>query len=809
MIDKIEKKRNIRIFLSSTFIDLNDERTYLMNIIFPELIRISRKRNVNLTFVDLRWGINEPEFNKINNVADKCFEQIDNARPFFIGILAGRYGWVPKDDTQHSKINDFHGHSRAWFKNGYSMTHMEMEYGVFLKPDNAEYSYFYFKSDKSIDVKYKENNPDYEKRLEALKSKIKINKSKWHWSKNDFSNAQELGEQVKDDYIKLLDSLYPENKELSAVDKEREIQREYSRFLLNNYIRIDEDINNIINGINDNNWFLVTGPVGIGKSSTLAEVAREYRNKNKNSLVIEHYIGSGGSDSLYGISLRIINEIRDYLKKRNIALPLHEMPKSQDEILKALPVWITSLPDYDKSLILIDGVDQLPSPNEMVFLAYLPRSIKVLISSRNDTDATKYLSVYNLKSFELKPIKDEKRIAIINNILKSQGKELTEKQIKKITNSNETGNPLYLRILMDELSKISKLKNTNEKQNDFMDKQIENYLKINDINGLYNSMMDRIENMHKKYFKNSKDVKNVLISIVLSRSGLLENEIILINKISTISFEIIRNEMDYHLSDKSGLMDFFHYSLNEAVRKRYIKDPEFEKLNRDKIIEWFDSHPESERKFYELPYQLYLTDNKKLLSKNLKKMEWFDFFTENQYDMKYYEFFNYLRFVSNNICQYLKNTYEKKILDTGNTGYIVLLGSLCYNNVCYKQAEELLKKALEIDKRIYGINHPDVATGMVNIANLYYDQGKYSDAEELLKEALEIHRNLFGNLNERVANVLSNLGVVYDLNKKYKESLECFKEALETYIKLNEKSHSYEEIINDIQNYMDNVRGKL
>jgi len=47
----------IRIFISSTFKDLNDERSYLVNVIFPELVRITRERGITLTIIDLRWGI--------------------------------------------------------------------------------------------------------------------------------------------------------------------------------------------------------------------------------------------------------------------------------------------------------------------------------------------------------------------------------------------------------------------------------------------------------------------------------------------------------------------------------------------------------------------------------------------------------------------------------------------------------------------------------------------------------------------------------------------------------------------------------
>jgi preprotein translocase subunit SecA/nephrocystin-3 len=74
----MRKNNNIRIFLSSTFQDLNDERIYLMNIIFPELIRIIRKRIVNLTFVDLRWVISEPEFNNVNITCPNFPKLFDN-----------------------------------------------------------------------------------------------------------------------------------------------------------------------------------------------------------------------------------------------------------------------------------------------------------------------------------------------------------------------------------------------------------------------------------------------------------------------------------------------------------------------------------------------------------------------------------------------------------------------------------------------------------------------------------------------------------------------------------------------------------
>ena len=69
----------IRIFISSTFRNLNDERSYIVNVIFPELVRITRERGVTLTPIDLRWGI--PDEESIFKVIQTCFDEIDKARP--------------------------------------------------------------------------------------------------------------------------------------------------------------------------------------------------------------------------------------------------------------------------------------------------------------------------------------------------------------------------------------------------------------------------------------------------------------------------------------------------------------------------------------------------------------------------------------------------------------------------------------------------------------------------------------------------------------------------------------------------------
>ena len=87
-------KRQIRVFLSSTFADMQDERNYLVKKVFPMIKAECHRRNVNFSVIDLRWGVTE-EDSKSGKVIEICIDEIEHTRPFFIGMIGGRYGWIP------------------------------------------------------------------------------------------------------------------------------------------------------------------------------------------------------------------------------------------------------------------------------------------------------------------------------------------------------------------------------------------------------------------------------------------------------------------------------------------------------------------------------------------------------------------------------------------------------------------------------------------------------------------------------------------------------------------------------------------
>src|ERR1035441_3654451 len=140
--------RRIRIFVSSTFRDMMGERDELMTHAWPELRRFCRERQVELVEVDLRWGIAEEQSMR-KETLKLCLDEIRACRPFFIGLLGERYGWVPGDDAFTADLKE----EQPWLKDlhGKSVTELEILHGVLNNPDMAGRAFFYFRDPKYVE----------------------------------------------------------------------------------------------------------------------------------------------------------------------------------------------------------------------------------------------------------------------------------------------------------------------------------------------------------------------------------------------------------------------------------------------------------------------------------------------------------------------------------------------------------------------------------------------------------------------------------------------------------------------------------
>jgi hypothetical protein len=100
--------------------------------------------------------------------------------------------------------------------------------------------------------------------------------------------------------------------------------------------------------------------------------------------------------------------------------------------------------------------------------------------------------------------------------LKYHAKQLAPSHVKRLTSSAQTQNPLYLKVILDELCVVGKF--------EMLDQQLQNYLAVPDIPSLYEKVFKRWEDSYEQDHKGL--VKKILSLICVSRGGVTENELL-------------------------------------------------------------------------------------------------------------------------------------------------------------------------------------------------------------------------------------------------------------------------------------------
>ena len=171
--------RDIRVFISSTFLDMHGERDVLTRLVFPELKEMCKKRRLNLVEVDLRWGITEEQSQHAQSI-QLCLSEVQRST-FFIGMLGERYGWAPaqydigKDDASQKQF--------SWLKSfpaGRSITELEFEVaglndvmtGGQLSQNKPMESFFYLRDKSFIAGMPEEHRKYFEADSSAAKEKM-------------------------------------------------------------------------------------------------------------------------------------------------------------------------------------------------------------------------------------------------------------------------------------------------------------------------------------------------------------------------------------------------------------------------------------------------------------------------------------------------------------------------------------------------------------------------------------------------------------------------------------------------------------
>lgn len=123
--------------------------------------------------------------------------------------------------------------------------------------------------------------------------------------------------------------------------------------------------------------------------------------------------------------------------------------------------------------------------------------------------------------------------------------------------------------------------------------------------------------------------------------------------------------------------------------------------------------------------------------------------------------------------------YKESLENAGEDATILSkLGIALLDTADLQGAGLNLKRALELNEKILGAEHPDVAISLNNLAELYRIQGRYTDAMLLLKRALRIREKILGADHPDMANSLNSLAALYQSQGQYSDAKPLYQRAL-------------------------------
>lgn len=538
------ENRHIRVFISSTFQDMQEERDYLMKKTFPKLRRIALKRNVTLTEVDLRWGITKEE-SESGKVVEICLREIENSNPFFIGLIGKRYGWIPKRDEINDKIFEILTPIERYMKSELSVTEMEIQYGV-LEREITPYAYFFIKRDDDS-----ESDPI---KLKNLKEKVQ----KSAYPSYLYSSVEQLGEEVEKCFTQLLDILYP----IGDIS-ENEHQVLIQTSLLNQLCLSFQNRNNYLQYLDEwlekkgHNQLLISGVQGIGKSSLVANWV--------NKLIKE---------SEWKVVYLFINKLEKNPDRKNIEYYLgREISKYLDlEIVKSEDILIQLFKQIElrkdiRLLLVIDGLNHINNDKDKLlnWIPDTPDNIKIVYTSLNNDSTFKILKRKEIPILILEPLSKKDITRVSKEYLHLYGKSLTNSQLEVIADNELFSNPIILKSLLNELVKFGSFDNLNSR--------LQYLASIKDSDLFYEQILQYAEDDFGVDF-----VSQVLSIIALSRRGLFENDILeIINKFSDINYTPLAWSQLYsgfidQFNSAAGIINFENKFLLKAVTQRYLNN---------------------------------------------------------------------------------------------------------------------------------------------------------------------------------------------------------------------------------------------
>jgi tetratricopeptide (TPR) repeat protein len=641
------RQREIRVFVSSTFRDMQEEREELVKQIFPQLRRLCESRGVTWGEVDLRWGITD-EQKAEGKVLPICLAEIQRCRPYFIGLLGERYGWVPDEVPpviieQEPWLAEFRGHS---------VTELEILHGVLNNPQMADHAFFYFRDRNFVESVPDARRGDFEERptaeesknlgaeeavqrAEERKRKLRALKQRIRASglplRENYADAQALGKLVLEDLTSIINLLFPEGSEPSLLDREAAEHEAFARSRIGVYVGRKEYFETLdAHAAGDGPPIVVLGESGLGKSALLANWAMRYRAAHQDELLLMHFIGATPASADWASMVRRI--LGEFNRRFDLKI---EIPDKPDALRMTFANALYMAAMKGRIVLIMDALNQLEDRDQAPDLVWLPpvlpADVRLIVSTLPGRPLDD-LKKRGWPTMQVGPLSLEEREKLIVDYLAQYAHALSPDRVGRIARAPQAANPLYLRALLEELRLWG--------EHETLEFRIEHYLSATTVSALYQKILERYEQDYERDHPGL--VRDAMSLLWAARRGLSETELMDLlgsngQPLPRAYWSPLYLAAEQSLVSRSGLISFFHDYLREAVQQSYLSTAVDRQRAHRTLARSFAGQPQGTRQLDELPWQWQEAGEWQSLADLLAKPRFFDaLWDRDQFEVKAY-----------------------------------------------------------------------------------------------------------------------------------------------------------------------------
>ena len=500
---------------------------------------------------------------------------------------------------------------------------------------------------------------------------------------------------------------------------------------------------------------VVVGESGSGKSALLANWALNYRKTHPNQFVFLHFIGSSSRSVQWAAMLqRIMAGLKSHFVIQD------EIPDDPDQLREAFRNWLYMAGAKGKVVLVIDALNQLEDIQGAQELTWLPETLPENVKLILSTVPGKSLDAIEEKSWptiSIHPLQLHEREQLIRNYLAQFGKQLNAERTAKIISGPLSGNPLALRILLEELRQFGDHERLSEFINRFLDAET--------IPKMFNSVLNRCELDFE--LEHPGLVKEVMSYLWAGRRGVSEAELLdMLGKnglpLPHRTWSPLYLALEQSLLNKNGLLVFYHDYIRQAVEHRYLAS-KTEKIEAHRIFgDYFErSDRSSKRTLEELPWQRMQGEQWEELYNLLADPEIFqDLWGKSRFDLLMY-WSNVEKNSDHNLTAAYRDVIEspeKFDLTLANWLSLILKDS-----GKLEEAMVLLEKTESIYRQKRDMQGLQISLG--NQAIILYLWGRYDEALKLNQEKEKICRDL--DDTEGIEASLNNQAIIYKALGKF------------------------------------------